>query len=189
MALAAKLTIVVGLVMLAFTGYQAMICEYMMTISHGSILILTAYMFLVCFSLFLADREDLRLAQKEFEGLPAKLLIQLLGSSFVCLLGSLKASGQFKPIALADIIRWAVILPVVLFLNVLPLHPCYRKICVSVPSFPVACLNNLPQFASVVCRPTVFRPQRLDFATFNHRGSVFSSLPYIKELPKVPSIS
>lgn len=32
------------------------------------------------------------------------------------------------------------------------------------------------------CRPTVLRPHRSDFATFNHRGSLLAQLPHIRQL-------
>lgn len=49
-----------------------------------------------------ADREDLRLAQREFVGLPLPLLAQLLAATALCLAGGLRASGEFRPVALAD---------------------------------------------------------------------------------------
>lgn len=49
-----------------------------------------------------ADREDLRLTQKEFVGLPFPLLLQLLAAAALCLGGGLQVSGEFKPIALAN---------------------------------------------------------------------------------------
>ena len=54
-----------------------------------------------------ADRENLRLAQQEFQSLPLSILLQLAVAAAVCVMGGLQASGEFKPIAIADTPRWA----------------------------------------------------------------------------------
>ena len=50
-----------------------------------------------------ADRENLRLTQQQFEGLPLALLAQLAAAVAVCVLGGLEVSGGFKPIRVADV--------------------------------------------------------------------------------------
>ena len=55
-----------------------------------------------CISFPFAARENARLLQQEFTGVPISLLLQLLVSATVSLLGGLQASGSFRPIRIAD---------------------------------------------------------------------------------------
>lgn len=50
-----------------------------------------------------ADRENLRLTQQPFEGLPLSLIAQLAAAVVVAALGGLQVSGTFQPIRISDV--------------------------------------------------------------------------------------
>jgi hypothetical protein len=121
---AGKLLLLAGLALLVFTGYQAMTCESTRlrasSTSNGNVAAgcpapLAARPALLLArhparhrlppSLLLtsADRENLRLTQQQFEGLPLALMAQLAAAVAVCVLGGLEVSGGFKPIRVADV--------------------------------------------------------------------------------------
>ena len=101
---AGNLLLVAGLGLLVYTGYQAMTCTCCADQFPTSLSLL---------SLFTpssppphhsmsTDRETLRLAQQEFDGLPPQLLWLLVASVATSLIGGLQTSGSLKLISLAD---------------------------------------------------------------------------------------
>jgi hypothetical protein len=101
-----KLILIAGLGLLIATGYQTVACTYYpftrYTCRFGSNPILTPPVITSISPLPLTDRESLRLAQQELDGLPTSLLLQLIAATILSLLGGLLSSGEFKPIALSD---------------------------------------------------------------------------------------
>jgi hypothetical protein len=49
-----------------------------------------------------ADRENVRLAQEEFDQLPLSLVLLLSSGILISLAGGVVSSGQLKPISVAD---------------------------------------------------------------------------------------
>lgn len=99
---------IAGLGLLAFTGYQAMTCKHTQTACKISIdfyfdAVATVDRFAMSgpYSHDNADRENLRLAQQEFQGLPASLLWLLAVSTAISIVGGLQSSGELKAISLA----------------------------------------------------------------------------------------
>eukprot|EP00887_Chlorella_sp_A99_P003480 scaffold7.g3480.t1 len=56
-------------------------------------------------------REQVRLLQQEFAGLPPLLLLQLLAAAALAVVGGLQESGSFKPIRIADLHKPVVLRP------------------------------------------------------------------------------
>lgn len=95
--------------MLVYTGYEAMSCalrHFPLPLSSCSLASsLGPSIELIPLSSMShtpADRENMRLAQQEFHGLPPPLLWLLAAATAICLLGGLQSSGQLKPISIAD---------------------------------------------------------------------------------------
>lgn len=96
-----KLLMAASLAVIFLTGYQIMDCEWVccaIVLQGHSYSPLPTH-FAVCHC---ADREDLRMTQQEFEGLPLQSQLQLLAATIVCALSGLKVSGVFKAIEWAD---------------------------------------------------------------------------------------
>lgn len=91
-----------GLGLLVYAGYQAMTCGCRLVITLFGDTPAPVWPSQLTHHPPHADREDLRLTQQEFEGLPAPLLTLLAAAVAVSLVGGLHASGELKPISLAD---------------------------------------------------------------------------------------
>lgn len=101
----------IGLLVLFITGYKAMECK---TLSGLEDIIKTTRCFIVLqwtseskpiYKLSNADRENVRLAQEEFNQLPLSLVLLLCSGILISLAGGVVSSGQLKPISVADLER------------------------------------------------------------------------------------
>lgn len=101
-----KITASIGIGLLVYTGYQAMTCTSLVPLHLISTLCLPTSSIHISPP---ADRENVRLTQQEFQGLPLSLLWMLCIAVAVSMVGGLQSAGELKPISLADSPQYVVV--------------------------------------------------------------------------------